>query len=89
MTFRSYSFFRSLKPKQNCVDIPKEVCTRARKNPRTVKRPIIKKWCYTPKEDEDGSGDSDGEDDDDDNVTTETTTEEATLGPPVAIGGRK
>jgi hypothetical protein len=30
------------------VETPKEVCTRSRRNPRRVNRPIIKKWCYTP-----------------------------------------
>jgi hypothetical protein len=35
---------------QNCVDVPKEVCVRVRKNPRKIKRPIIKKWCYVPTE---------------------------------------
>lgn len=39
-----------LKPMENCVDVPKEVCVRVRRNPRRVKRPIIKKWCYVPSE---------------------------------------
>ena len=30
------------------MDVPKEVCTRMRRNPRRVNRPVIKKWCYTP-----------------------------------------
>ena len=33
---------------EECVEIPKEVCVRAKVNPRKEKRPIIKKWCYTP-----------------------------------------
>merc|ERR1719219_924207 len=37
-----------LKPAEECVDIPKEVCVRNRVNPRRVQKPIIKKWCYTP-----------------------------------------
>ena len=37
-----------LKPAEECVDIPKEVCVRQRKNPRKVSKPVIKKWCYTP-----------------------------------------
>ena len=37
-----------LEPFQECVDVPKEVCTSSRVNPRKVKRPVIKKWCYTP-----------------------------------------
>ena len=39
-----------LKPHENCIDVPKEVCVRQRKNPRRVQKPIIKKWCYTPTE---------------------------------------
>ena len=39
-----------LKPAQECVDIPKEVCVRRRTNPRRISKPVIKKWCYTPKE---------------------------------------
>ena len=37
-----------LKPSEECVDIPKEVCVRNRQNPRKVQKPVIKKWCYTP-----------------------------------------
>ena len=37
-----------LKPTESCVDVPKEVCVRSRTNPRKVKKPVIKKWCYTP-----------------------------------------
>ena len=48
----------SLKPHDNCVDVPKEVCTRARRNPRKIKRPIIKKWCYTPSEGLEGNDDA-------------------------------
>merc|ERR1712018_624560 len=39
---------RLLKPSEECVDIPKEVCVRNRQNPRRVQKPLIKKWCYTP-----------------------------------------
>ena len=39
-----------LKPVEECVDIPKEVCSRSRKNPRKVQKPVIKKWCYVPTE---------------------------------------
>uniref|UniRef100_A0A0K2U6N8 Uncharacterized protein n=2 Tax=Lepeophtheirus salmonis TaxID=72036 RepID=A0A0K2U6N8_LEPSM len=39
----------NLKPRENCVDVPKEICTRKKRNPRKVKRPVVKKWCYTPK----------------------------------------
>merc|ERR1712233_76385 len=31
-------------------DVPKEVCTRSRTNPRPVKKPVVKKWCYVPTE---------------------------------------
>ena len=37
-----------LVPRQECVSVPKEVCARSQTNPRRVKRPVIKKWCYTP-----------------------------------------
>ena len=37
-------------PSENCVDIPKEVCVRVRTNPRKIKKPVIKKWCYVPTE---------------------------------------
>ena len=39
-----------LSPTEECVDVPKEVCTRSRTNPRKVKQPVIKKWCYVPSE---------------------------------------
>jgi len=39
-----------LKPAEECVDIPKEVCSRSRTNPRKVKKPVVKKWCYVPTE---------------------------------------
>ena len=39
-----------LKPTEECVDIPKEVCSRARTNPRKVQKPVVKKWCYVPTE---------------------------------------
>ena len=38
-----------LKPTEECVDVPEEVCTRSRTNPKVVKKPVVKKWCYTPK----------------------------------------
>ncbi|CAB4070284.1 unnamed protein product [Lepeophtheirus salmonis] len=40
----------SLKPVEECVDVPKEVCSRSRKNPRKVQKPVVKKWCYVPTE---------------------------------------
>jgi len=39
-----------LTPTEECVDVPKEVCSRSRTNPKTIKKPVIKKWCYTPTE---------------------------------------
>jgi len=39
-----------LEPTEECVDVPKEVCTRSKTNPRKVKKPVVKKWCYTPTE---------------------------------------
>ena len=37
-----------LEPVEECVDVPKEVCVRAKSNPRKVSKPVVKKWCYTP-----------------------------------------
>ena len=37
----------SLKARENCIDIPKEVCSRSRTNPRKVDKPVVKKWCYS------------------------------------------
>jgi len=39
-----------LSPTEECVDVPKEVCTRSKSNPRKVKKPVVKKWCYIPSE---------------------------------------
>jgi len=39
-----------LEPTEECVDVPKEVCTRSRTNPRKVRKPVVKKWCYVPTE---------------------------------------
>merc|ERR1712152_8430 len=39
-----------LTPTEECVDVPKKVCTRSRTNPRKVKKPVVKKWCYVPSE---------------------------------------
>jgi hypothetical protein len=33
---------------QECIDVPKEICSRSQQNPRKVKKPVIKNWCYTP-----------------------------------------
>jgi len=32
----------------NCIKVPKEVCVEAKVNPRKVKKPVIKEWCYKP-----------------------------------------
>merc|ERR1712038_1138398 len=64
-----------LKPRENCVDVPKEVCVRMRANPRKVKKPVIKKWCYTPTE-ESGLSTDDNADADID-AETESATDEA------------
>jgi len=37
-----------LTPVEECVDVPKEVCQKSKGNPRTVLKPVTKKWCYTP-----------------------------------------
>lgn len=37
-----------LKPKEECLDVPKEVCQRIRGAPKKIKKPVIKKWCYVP-----------------------------------------
>jgi len=39
-----------LSPVEECVDVPKEICTKAKVNPRTIQKPITKKWCYIPTE---------------------------------------
>ena len=45
------SFFISrLVQQPNCVKVPKEVCVNTKKNPRRVKKPVVKEWCYRPKD---------------------------------------
>lgn len=39
-----------LVPQNNCVKVPKEICVNTKKNPRRVKKPVIKEWCYRPKD---------------------------------------
>ena len=44
-----FIFFR-LVPKPNCVKVPKEICVNTKSNPRRVKKPVVKQWCYNPKD---------------------------------------
>ena len=37
-----------LVPVEKCADVPKEICARSKTNPRKIKKPLIKKWCYVP-----------------------------------------
>lgn len=32
----------------NCIKIPKEICINVKTNPKKVKKPIVKQWCYKP-----------------------------------------
>lgn len=32
----------------NCIKVPKEVCINAKTNPKKVKKPVVKEWCYKP-----------------------------------------
>jgi len=38
----------SLVASQDCIDVPKEICTRSKINPTKIKKPSIQKWCYRP-----------------------------------------
>jgi len=35
-----------LKDKEECVDVPLEICVRYDTNPRLVNKPVLKVWCY-------------------------------------------
>jgi hypothetical protein len=37
-----------LVPKPNCIKVPKEICVNTKNNPRRVKKPVVKEWCYRP-----------------------------------------
>lgn len=37
-----------LVPRPNCIKVPREVCVNSKINPRVVKKPVIKEWCYRP-----------------------------------------
>ena len=45
-----FHFFFRLVPKPNCVKVPKEICVNTKSNPRRVKKPVVKQWCYNPKD---------------------------------------
>jgi hypothetical protein len=51
---RSCRHVTKLAPKlievEKCIDVPKEVCVSSRRNPRKIKYPVVKKWCYTYKQ---------------------------------------
>merc|ERR1719495_2771777 len=32
----------------NCIKVPKEICVNAKGNPKKVKKPVVKEWCYKP-----------------------------------------
>jgi len=32
----------------NCIKVPKEICVNAKSNPKKVKKPVVKEWCYKP-----------------------------------------
>ncbi len=34
-----------LVPNDRCVDVPREVCTMQKVNPRKVRKPVVKTWC--------------------------------------------
>ena len=35
-----------LTPLTKCNDVPSEICSKSKTNPRKVKKPILKTWCY-------------------------------------------
>ena len=39
-----------LEPREECVEVPAEVCATSRVNPRIKTTPVIKNWCYKPDE---------------------------------------
>ena len=52
----SLLFCCRLVPKPNCVKVPKEICVNTKTNPRRVQRPVVKEWCYRPKDLEENPG---------------------------------
>ena len=39
-----------LTPRQECVQVPKEVCAMSRLNPTIREVPYVQKWCFNPNE---------------------------------------
>ena len=37
-----------LAAQETCMDVPKEICSKSKINPRRVKKPVIKKLCFKP-----------------------------------------
>ena len=35
----------SLEAVEECVDVPKEICSMVQVNPRVERNPVVKKWC--------------------------------------------
>jgi len=35
-------------PQKSCSQVPKEICHESKSNPRKVKKPVVKQWCYKP-----------------------------------------
>jgi len=38
-----------LKAREECIDVPLEICVRLNTNPQKVSNPVLKIWCYRPK----------------------------------------
>ena len=74
-----------LTTREVCKVIPKEICVRAKVNPRKIKRPIVKKWCYTPKVEYAESSENDFSDSNDDSNNDDSnnddSSEDTTLPP--------
>lgn len=68
-------------PELECVDVPKEVCVRVRNNPKKIKKPIVKRWCYTPTETETETGSAESTEPASDNNGAETETNTETVVP--------
>ena len=53
----------SLEPKSECLDVPKEICTKVQVEASKVKRPQIKIWCGPAKPPTDDEDEGEEEDD--------------------------